>query len=753
MFVGGLLLGRYSTEELGPRNVLLCLLSQDRAMHKGRLAEAFEVSVETLRLLRQCWEREGLESVWRRRAGGSKEKLTTQDKERIEALFAAGVGVTEVQQRVGASLGVSLRSVERLRSAWRARQEKTPEKAPAAPLLVPAQGDLGGKDAAAVAPVEEAAPTSKVAAPVQDAMALLEDAAAPSATQTPPSEALAAPELAPAQTPAPLPAWEAPCDEAAARLPAGRVGGPALPAWEAPCDEAAPVSSAAQVQHVGTWLLLCVVHALGLYGEAWRLAQGVLPTRVLRVALDAFVMAVALGQRCVEGVRRLCTPSAPLLLRTPQVPSASWVRWRLGQFAQQQRGASLLMAMAQRYIRRAGATAAAQQEPAVFYIDNHLRPYRGKHTVRKGWRMQDKRAVPGCSDYYVHDEEGRPLWRINVPEHSPLTDWLLPLARRLREALGPDQRLLLCFDRAGAHAEQMAALRTEGVEFVTYERKPYPVLPASAFGPPLHFREETVRLCEAPRKNLRKGRGRVRRISVLFSDGKQINLLAVSTQPPLWLLEVMVGRWCQENSFKYAGERWGQDQLDGRRVEPYPDKALIPNPARRRLDAALRLLRAREGQALRMLAPLAPSDPRRADLEQDLQEARAMQEQLLALRPSLPTHAPVDQTELNGELVRHTEEYKLALDTIRIACANAESELAAFLAPRLPRAAEAKKALSNLLVAPGQVHATSEHITVTLQPAATPAEQQAFASFLADLDAWNLTLPADPRPLRFRIQT
>ena len=625
MFVGGLLLGRYSKEELGPRNVLLCLLSQDRAMHKGRLAEAFDVSVEMLRLLRQCWEREGLESVWRRRAGGSKEKLTAQDKEQIEALFAAGVGVTEVQQRVGARLGVSLRSVERLRTAWRARQEKTPEKAPAAPLLVPARGDLGGEDAAAVSAIEEAAPTSEAVAPVQEVMALLEDAAASAAAQTPPSEALAAREQAPAQTPAPL------------------------PAGEAPCDEAAPVASAAQVQHVGTWLLLCMVHALGLYGEAWRLAQRVFPTQVLRVALDAFVMAVALGQRCVEGVRRLCTPSAPLLLRTPQAPSASWVRWRLSQFAQQQRGASWLMAMAGRYIRRAGATAAEQQEPAVFYIDNHLRPYRGKHTVRKGWRMQDKRAVPGCSDYYVHDEEGRPLWRINVPEHSPLTDWLLPLARRLREALGPDQRLLLCFDRAGAHPEQMAALRTEGVEFVTYERKPYPTLPSSAFGPPLRLREETVRLCEAPRKNLRKGRGRVRRISVLFSNGKQINLLAVSTQPPLWLLQVMVGRWCQENSFKYAGERWGQDQLDGRRVEPYPDKALIPNPARRRLEAALRLSRAREGQALRMLASLGPSDPRRADLERDLQEARAVLEQLLALRPSVPPAAPPGPVPLDTD--------------------------------------------------------------------------------------------------------
>jgi hypothetical protein len=43
------------------------------------------------------------------------------------------------------------------------------------------------------------------------------------------------------------------------------------------------------------------------------------------------------------------------------------------------------------------------------YVDNHLRPYTGQHVIRKGWRMQDKRAVPGTTDYYVHDEEGCPL--------------------------------------------------------------------------------------------------------------------------------------------------------------------------------------------------------------------------------------------------------------------------------------------------------------------------------------------------------
>jgi hypothetical protein len=32
-------------------------------------------------------------------------------------------------------------------------------------------------------------------------------------------------------------------------------------------------------------------------------------------------------------------------------------------------------------------------------VDNHLRPYTGEHVMRKGWRMQDKRAVPGTTDY------------------------------------------------------------------------------------------------------------------------------------------------------------------------------------------------------------------------------------------------------------------------------------------------------------------------------------------------------------------
>ena len=98
--------------------------------------------------------------------------------------------------------------------------------------------------------------------------------------------------------------------------------------------------------------------------------------------------------------------------------------------------------------------------------------------------------------------------------------------------------------------------------------------------------------------------------------------------------------------------------------------------------------------------------------------------------------------------------YKTVLDTIRIACANAESELAYMLAPELPQAAEAKKTLANLFAAPGDIRVRDHAIHVILRPAASRSELLAFNYMLAELDCHEFTLPGDAkqRPLRFRVQ-
>jgi hypothetical protein len=629
--------------------------------------------------------------------GGGTTKVTPRTRKKLEKAFVDGLSVREAWATVGKKAGLARATVGRVRQAW----ETT-----------------GKASASAAAPVET----------------------------TPQLELVAGSDVTPAS------AAESP--EAAMAREAPR--GPTLTVVAAPPFEADDVEKlkgvaaekATSVQHLGTWVLVAMVARLGLHETARQAAGRRVSADALRLALDAVVMALGLGQKCVEGVRRLATSTAAALLLATGMPSPTWTRRTLGRFAADEGGMKLHLGMAGAYLRAAEAPVAGP----VFYVDNHLRPYTGKHVIRRGWRMQDKRVRPGTTDYYVHDEDGRPVMRLASPSHDSLTDWLSPIARLLRVALGGEETVLLAFDRAGAYPEQMATLREEGFEFVTYERRPFPALPDADFTESVTLDGETLRFCDT-RKNLGAGRGRVRRIAVKLPDGHQLNLLANSKRAAVELLEVMSGRWRQENGFKHGVERWGINQLDGRRVQDFPPDTVIPNPARRRLDRAIRIARVREGDARAELARLPEDSPRRAALQTAIDEAVAEQAALEAQRPSTPPKAALRDTELADTLVHHPVEYKLFLDTIRIACANAEAELSAMLAPKLRRPREAKKALANLFAAPGSITPRRDTIDVQLDPAATRPERVAFSALFATVNRLRLTLPGDQqrRPLRFKL--
>ena len=328
---------------------------------------------------------------------------------------------------------------------------------------------------------------------------------------------------------------------------------------------------------------------------------------------------------------------------------------------------------------------------------------------------------------------------------------MLNIVVHLRAIVGQDDPILMAFDRAGAFPETMAALRDDNCEFVTYERAPYPKLPKTAFTKVLAFEDETVRWVESS-TNLKKGRGRVRRISIQEEDGHQVNLLASSTLPAERLIEVMRGRWLQENAFKYGNERWGINHLDARKTHAVDPNEIIPNPARRRLDIARRAANVREGDGRNKLVRYAEGHPLHDRALHAIDEALQAERDIDALRPTVPKRARLADTPLAGKLVRHDGSRKLALDTIRIACANAESDLAQILAGYMNKPREAKHLLANIFRAPGNVRVTPSSISVDLAPAATPAERFAIANLLRDVSALQLTLPGDARRrvLRFR---
>jgi hypothetical protein len=721
VYVGGALIGWFEPQDVVMRNILLIAASRAKGVDMRKLAKAFGISPSMGRNIRRRFRQHGMQAVVEHKRGGRERKWTPKLQARLNRLFEQGLMIDEAHEKIRRCVSRTL--VGRAHKRWvDAKQAETAEEQ---------QRLKGGSTELA-----EPASSSCDVAPV--VVARERRAPTPSVAPVGPTEQ-----------------WR---DERGSDEPVTKSGKPASVA----------TGRGQSVQHLGTWLMIAMAHALGVYQIAEVLRQRAekelagtgkqwLRPATLRLAISAVIIALSLGQQTIEGVRRLATPCLPHLLRVRRKAalSATWARRILGHFSEKYSDL-FRMAVATTLIQLDEGDAGSAKR-VVFYIDNHLRPYTGNHKIRKGWRMQSKRAVLGNADFWVHDEDGRPVLRMDSPAHESLVPWLRRIGRLIREALkDEDVKVLLVFDRAGAYPQELAQLRDEGFEFATYERGPYATIAVSAYDREIELGEELYGLAEVHNKNLGKGRGRVRRICLRTPDGEQVNVLAVSEASAEQVVKYMTRRWaCQENQFKHGVERWGINQLDGRSVEPYPPEAIIPNPARARVERALRLARTTEGEALRRLQTMDPSDPKRPRVERDLDRARRQQQEFLEIRPLVPRHAPVKETELSGVLMRHKQSYKHTVDAIRIALSNAEAELAARLAPLLPRPAEAKRTLANLLSAPGTVVEGLDTIAITLAPAGTSSEQRAFQQFLGQLNELPLSLPGDPghRQLRFQVTT
>ncbi len=167
---------------------------------------------------------------------------------------------------------------------------------------------------------------------------------------------------------------------------------------------------------------------------------------------------------------------------------------------------------------------------------------------------------------------------------------------------------------------------------------------------------------------------------------------------------------------------------------------------------SIRISREKEGMLRNKLARFEKGTPKHAEAEARLDEQLLLQAELSAQRPSLPIHAPVEETELSGVLTYHDPHYKVVLDTIRIAALNAEADLAAELAEHMQKPAEAKKLLANIFAAPGDLRVSEKNVTLHLKIAARNDERQAITRLFQTINSLNLSLPGDPksRPLRFK---
>ena len=736
--VAGMLLGEWHQGETAMRNAVLVHLATDPRIVLEDLARAFQMTSEMVRRIRRRADEEGVLAVMREAKGG-RPAVSIQLRQQMEKAFEEGKPIDEVHRELRNKASRSL--VGRVHKQWND-----------APKWQKAE------------PVQQKLPLSEARAE-QPAKAEIAAANSPTESQQTPAHEN---ESVPESKPVAAPSIRAPgsASERTVRATDAELESPSSIDEEegarAQIREQLP-KSRRSIANLGAWLLTAFVGKMGLYGEALALNPLSAGGRPLRVALNSLLAALGISQRTVEGVRRLATRSAGTLLLSSSAPSATWVRRVFGEFARY--SLQLRERLSANWIREAHARR-EKGHAAVFYIDNHTREYTGKHRLTWHWKMQLKRAVRGVTDYWLHDSEGSPISCVSAPQQGSLVQFLPVFAKRLCDVLGKEAKILCVFDRGGAFPTSMTELRDlpEGeVDFLTYERAPYHKHGRIYFerhgtrvalpDPERDDKTQNLWVVDAG-KNLGGGRGRVRRLSVLMEDDTQINVLTSSADEAGWLVLSMFRRWVQENAFKHGGERWGFDQLDGRQVETYPDGTLIPNPYRKGLEKLKSRHTKIEASLRCRLARLKRADPKAQQLRDEIKEEMKYQEHLAEELRKAPLHLPIEKTHLRGKLFRHTSEYKQLIDTIRIACARAESDLASLLRPNLSTPDEAKKVLANIFKAHGNLHVTEDSILLSLDAAGNEAELHAMRVLFKEINGLRLPHPADPkgRPLRFCLQ-
>lgn len=514
------------------------------------------------------------------------------------------------------------------------------------------------------------------------------------------------------------------------------------------------VPEQAQGRYMGASLFFPAIRQLGLLEAAlscFRLPNAEL-FGVRAVTLTLFFMTV-LSRTTVEAAKHLRRWEFGPLIGVVRAPVVKTLRRKLTELIKQRQALSFGQLLLQRWIQQ-GVVATAY-----LYVDGHMKAYTGKRELSELYNSQRRLALPGVLNYFVNDQQGRPLLFITEPANASLAKAMPRILEAIRKALA-GRPFTIIFDRGGYDSKLFTWLQEEQrIQFITYQQGT-PKLPRERFRRhECHFEGRRVRMRLALDEVKVSGSGPWRRIVVLTKQGKQTPILTnVTGTAPAKIACLIFARWRQENFFRYSKEHQGLDQLLGYAWEELDGQTSIPNPELKKLARQLKLkrsqrakLRERVGQALLSKAKAAKkSGPANEDqtVAEGLAKLEAEIEELNRRRKELPERVPLSTV---GE--RHTLllQQKAIIDRIKITAYNAEEMLLELLAMHYPNLHDIRDLLRAFCQISGQLRATRQGVQITLDPPDNPTHRRALRGLCADLNQLAPTYPGTDLPLRYDV--
>ena len=507
---------------------------------------------------------------------------------------------------------------------------------------------------------------------------------------------------------------------------------PQVPAWEA--DQ--PIAA------LGFLVLAPYLAALDLTAwvteHPWAEPHRFAPITVLL----AWVLAFLLGYRSAEATKMGPRPEWGWVIGAGHYPHPDTLRSLTQPWADTTEGDATLGAhCGPRYL------AIFPETPAIVYLDGHFIPYTGSlATPGKGYSTLRRIPLPGPHQTWAHDAHGHPPWVEQGDGDASFCAAIVRISTRVK-AWYPEQRLLVAYDRGGVSTETAAALVAEGIDFICYGKTR--AVPATLAWTPTRIlragEEKDYEIAEHQRSwgDL----DAVREIWV--RDGTAtFPVLTSATRPSaVEALQVLWGRWRQENRFKLGVQDYGLNHFGDRVLIEQPDHP-IANPRRARIARDLDRVEAYLGR-LRRRHPdptgrdaLGPEAPKQARTRwTQLQQQRTALSAALDAEPKTLPFAEVVPAERRKTFFRRRKAFQ---DACRVMAMNGEYWLRTQLVQYYPNPRH-ERALARWLVgASGWVHQDDRTLHITLVRPARPRWAQAIAEFLAALNAQDPRYPANP---------
>ncbi len=401
--------------------------------------------------------------------------------------------------------------------------------------------------------------------------------------------------------------WEKPCDCAVADVEPEPAGSWALE--EAPqtlwCD------------HLGMLLLAPVLVAV---------VQVVDPPQAL---FKQWLASLFLGALNIEQTKFLNWPDLSRLLGTV-------VRFPHPQRQELERVATQanIEALARFNAQQIGAESQNQ-----FYFDPHTKHYTGEQNVLEGWCAAIRWADKAMHSDFIHTVSGEPLYFETTDNFADLRQRFFEVVQRCRQVMKWPQERVLSFvvDRAIFGKEVFEKVLTDpALHLITwekgYQRQAWPP-PGGITGSMVIERarnraddirsyhleywdrawpkQEPLRQIVVQATN---PRGRVIQVSILTDDKKGTAVV---------IIELMFGRWVQENDFKYLDKHFGINQITSYGVTGYEElreqveDRQVRSAASKALQEQRRQLKAKQS---RLLLVQAKGEHEQAQRQQQIKE-------------------------------------------------------------------------------------------------------------------------------------